>query len=147
MGARVISVAIADDDPGFREALVDVLEADPRFTVLGVVATGEDLVDLVATTEPDLVLLDVQMPRGGAAAARALVRAGRSGGPVVVALSAQTGATHVLAMLRAGAMGYLMKGRVGNDLPDLLARCVAGDVVLAVPGAAEAMRQLTGPLS
>ena len=142
VGERVISVAVADDDPGFTEALVDVLEADPRFRVVGTAATGEDLVDLVAQADPDVVLLDVQMPRGGAAAARALTRTGR--GPVVVALSAQTGATHVLAMLRAGAQGYLAKGRVGHDLPDLVARCARGDVVLAVPGAAEAMRQLSG---
>lgn len=142
VGERVISVVVADDDPGFTDAVVDVLRADPRFSIVGTVATGEDLVDLVAEADPDVVLLDVQMPRGGPAAARALTRTGR--GPVVVALSAQTGATHVLAMLRAGALGYLVKGRVGHDLPDLLVRCAHGDVVLSVPGAAEAMRQLSG---
>ncbi len=65
----------------------------------------------------------------------------------MVALTAQTGVTQVLAMLRAGALGYLVKGRVGHDLPDLLARCARGDVVLAVPGAAEAMRRLSGSAS
>ena len=139
---RVIGVVVADDDPGFTDAVVDVLRADPRFSVVGTAATGEDLVDLVAESDPDVVLLDVHMPRGGPAAARALTRTGR--GPVVVALSAQTGATHVLAMLRAGALGYLVKGRIGHDLPDVLVRCARGDVVLAVPGAAEAMRQLSG---
>ena len=145
VAVRTISVAIADDDAGFRDALVDVFEADDRFSVVGVAATGEDIIDVAASTDPDVVLLDVQMPRGGAVAARALTRRTRgSSTPVVVALSAQTGAPHVLAMLRAGALGYLVKGRVGIDLPDLVARCAAGDVVLAVPGAAEAMRQLAG---
>ncbi len=59
---RLISVVVADDDPGFCEALVDVLAADPRFEVVGTAATGEDLVDLVALTDPQVVLLDVQMP-------------------------------------------------------------------------------------
>ncbi len=61
---RLISVVVADDDPGFCEALVDVLAADPRFEVVGTAATGEDLVDLVALTDPQVVLLDVQMPAG-----------------------------------------------------------------------------------
>lgn len=142
---QTIRVAIADDDAGFRDALVDVLQADPRFVVAGVAATGEDIIEVVATTQPDVVLLDVHMPRGGPVAARALTRRNRGvGAPVVVALSAQTGATQVLSMLRAGALGYFLTGRVGQDLPDLIARCAAGDVILSVPGATEAMRQLSG---
>lgn len=142
---QTIRVAIADDDAGFRDALLDVLRADPRFVVAGVAATGEDIVEVVATTRPDVVLLDVHMPRGGPVAARALTRSNRgAGAPVVVALSAHTGASHVLSMLRAGALGYLLKGRGGHDLPDLIARCAAGDVILSVPGATEAMRQLSG---
>ena len=80
------------------------------------------------------------MPGGGADAARALTD--RDDGPVVVALSAQTGASVILAMLQAGAAGYLAKGRLGAELPDLVARAATGEVVLAAPGAVEAMRQL-----
>ena len=143
---RVIRVVVAEDDPAFRGALVDVLGADPRFQVARAVASGEDIVDVVGAAGADLVVLDVRMTDGGPTAARALRGATEAGvlpPVVVVALSAQ-GAVHtVVDMLREGAVGYLVKGRIGSELPDLLARCAAGEVVLAVPGAAEALRQLS----
>ena len=102
------------------------------------------------------MLLDVRMPGGGAAGGprpAALPRSrrrpgttGRHAPPVVVAVSAHTGASVVVSMLRAGVSGYLAKGRLGA-LPDLLARCADGEVVLAVPSGADALRQVlaSGP--
>jgi DNA-binding NarL/FixJ family response regulator len=142
---RVIRVAIADDDPTFRDALIEVLDADPRFHVVGAVSDGEDLVRLVGETRPDLVVLDVRMPHGGPVAARALREAAQeweAPRPVVAALTAQSALTTVLEMLREGAGAYLVKGRVGAELPDLLVRSVAGEVVLAVPSGAEALKHL-----
>ena len=139
-----IRVAIADDDPGVLSALVDVLDADPRFEVVGAVGTGDDLRALVAEKGPDVVLMDVRMPGGGPVGVQALTST--SSGhlrrrPAVVAVSAHTGAVTVATMLRSGAVGYFAKGRL-STLPDLLARCADGEVVLAVPSAAEALRQL-----
>lgn len=139
----VLRVLIADDDASFRSALADTLEEDPRFTVVGSASDGSEMLRLHAALAPDLVLVDIRMPGGGAEAARALVSAPRPGRPpVVIALSAQSGAGAVLAMLRAGATGYLTKGRVGHQLPDLVARVADGSVVLCAPGAADALRQL-----
>jgi len=134
-----IRVAIADDDAGIRSALSDVLAADPRFDVVGTVASGDLLCRLVSDVAPDVVLLDVRMPGGGATAAETL-RAGVHR-PAVIAVSAITGAATVASLLRAGAVGYLAKGRL-SALPDMVARCAAGEVVLAVPSAAEALRRL-----
>jgi DNA-binding NarL/FixJ family response regulator len=141
---RTIRVALADDDTGVREALTHVLEMDPRFSVVGAVADGQDLVTLAVESAADLVLLDVRMPHGGPEAAAALRSATRdwSHAPVIVALTAQANAGTVEAMLRAGAVGFLEKGNVGADLPNLLARAAGGEVVLAVPTGAEALRQL-----
>jgi DNA-binding NarL/FixJ family response regulator len=148
-----LRLLIADDDASIRDALRDVLEADDRFAVVGVVDSGEALLALAETLRPDVVLLDVRMPGGGAAAARALLTlpepapgpgsAGRTTPPVVVAVSAQTGTSVVVSMLRAGVSGYLVKGRLGA-LPDLVARCGNGEVVLAVPCAGDALRQVVG---
>jgi DNA-binding NarL/FixJ family response regulator len=142
---RVIRVAVADDDSIFRSALIEVLESDPRFEVVGAVSNGEDLVRLACDTRPDLVVLDVRMPDGGPVAARALRESAQgwgTPGPVVVALTAQSTVTTVVEMLREGAGAYLVKGRVGTELPDLLVRSAAGEVVLAVPTGAEALRHL-----
>ncbi|HSE07343.1 MAG TPA: response regulator transcription factor [Nocardioidaceae bacterium] len=135
---RRIRVLIADDHPGFTSALVSVLEADPRFIVAATATTGEEALRLAAETPVDVALLDVHMPFGGPAAAEAL--AALPYPPALVAISAQSGQAVVEEMLRAGAVGYLTKGRVGAVLPDLLARCVEGEVILATPAAAGALR-------
>jgi DNA-binding NarL/FixJ family response regulator len=145
---RAIRVALADDDTSVREALTHVLGMDPRFAVVGAVGHGGELVQLVMETRADLVVLDVRMPEGGAVAAAALQAATQdwSPGPAIVALTAQSDATTVLSLLRAGAVGFLVKGKIGADLPDLLARAAAGEVMLAVPSGADALRQLlAGP--
>ena len=142
---RVIQVAIADDDPRFREALAHVVEADERLSLVGVAASGHEIAGLVARSGADVVLLDVRMAGGGPQGASMLASLGRPGRtpPAIVALSAQSGVATVVAMLRAGAVGYLVKGHVGADLPELILRVAAGEVVLAVSSATEALRRLT----
>ena len=144
---RVIRVVVADDDAAFRGAVVDVLDADPRFAVVDVRSTGEDIATVARESRADLVLIDVRMPGGGPEAARAIRTQPGAGSaqPLVVTLSAQSAAHTVASMVREGVSGYLVKGRIGSDLPDLLARCAAGEVVLAVPSGAEVLRDLTHP--
>lgn len=144
-----IRIVVGDDDGGFRAAVIEVLEADPRFAVVGEAVDGAELLEVTAATDPDLVLLDVRMASGGTIAARALTalekESGRSGvRPLVVALTAEASPEVVASMLEAGAVGYLAKGRLGATLPDLLARVVEGEVVLAVPSGINALRHLLG---
>ncbi len=126
---RQVTVAVADDDDAVRQAVVEVLTADDRFLVVSSAASGEELLQHVAEHAPDVVLLDVRMPGGGAEAARAITGTARH--PRVVALSGRSDLATVNALLDAGACGYLAKGQLGPTLPDLLARCVAGERVLA----------------
>ena len=134
-----IRVVVADDDEAMRHALTDLLHTEPRFEVVGHADTGPTAVEVVALTRPHVVLLDVQMPGGGVEAARALAL----GPPViVVAVTADESVTTVLGMLQSGVHGYLVKGRIGATLPDLVARCAGGEIMLATPTGGEAMRQL-----
>ena len=143
---RTYRVVVADDDPTFRSAAVEVLEADARFTVVAAVSSGAGLVELVEETAADVVLLDVRMPGGGPAAAQQLTdRFGRR--VVLVAVSAQLETATVFRMLRAGTTGYLPKGRLGASMPDLIARCAEGELVLAVPTGGAALHQLLGSMS
>jgi DNA-binding NarL/FixJ family response regulator len=136
----VIRAVVADDDETMRRAIVDVLEAHGCFTVVGEVATGDGLPELVAERQAHLVVLDVRMPSGGAAAARAL----REHDPhtVVVAVSASNQVTTVAAMFRAGATGFLAKGHLGTSFADDLVRCTQGQVMIAVPHAVQVLRAL-----
>jgi DNA-binding NarL/FixJ family response regulator len=138
-----IRVVVADDDDTMRRAIVDVLNAHGGFSVVADVATGADLPDLVAETGAELVVLDVRMPSGGAAAARAL--SARRPHPVVVAVSASNDVATVAAMFRAGATGFLAKGHLGSTFPDDLVRCHDGHVMIAVPHGVQVLRALGDP--
>jgi DNA-binding NarL/FixJ family response regulator len=144
-----IRIAIADDDARLRDAVIELLDADPRMEVVGAVGDGDELLVLVSATQPDVVLLDVRMPAGGVAAAQALAGSSNDTSqaprPLVVALTAETSPGTIRAMLRAGAVGYFAKGGLGSSLGDLIARVHGGEVVLAVPNAQRSLRP--GPAS
>jgi two-component system nitrate/nitrite response regulator NarL len=135
-----IRVVVADDDDLMRRAIVDALNAHDAITVVGDVATGADLPDLVGETGADLVVLDVRMPFGGAEAARAL--RDRDPKTVVVAVSANNDVSTVARMVRAGATGFLAKGHLGTTFADDLVRCTQGQVMIAVPHAMDVPRVL-----
>lgn len=138
-----IRVVVADDEELIRDAVTLVLEADPRFTVAGVAASGEDAVEMVGRLRPHVVLLDVGMPGGGPDLCRQVLEAGSQlYRPVVVAVSASLQGSTVRAMLGAGASGYLGKGLLGDGLAELVARCAEGYVVIAVPQARSLLREM-----
>lgn len=130
---------VADDDTHVRSAVAMSLASDPRFEVVAQVGDAHLVAEVARSSGADVVLLDVRMPGGGAEAARALHG---QGGTVVVAVSAETSPRIVTAMLAAGAQGYLAKDRIGASLPDLVGRCLAGEVILAVPTAGIVLRRL-----
>lgn len=135
-----VRVLIADDHPQMLAAMVHVVQADDRFTLVGTATNGDDALRLATQSPVDVALLDVRMPGGGPGAVagfKALAPA-----PAVVAVSAETTASTVAAMVRAGAVGYLAKGRIGESLPEVLAQCAAGEVVLATGSGAVALRLL-----
>jgi DNA-binding NarL/FixJ family response regulator len=135
-----IRVVVADDDSTMRSAIVDVLEAHGAFTVVGDVATGAGLADLVAETRAHLVVLDVRMPSGGAVAAREL--RDRDPHTVVVAVSASNDVSTVAGLFRAGVTGFLAKGHLGSSFADDLVRCTRGQVMIAVPHGVAVLRAL-----
>lgn len=132
-------VAIADDDATMRLTLAAMLRTDERFEVVGTASTGTELLALVQQHRPQVALVDLRMPAGGADLVAAL-----QGGPPVVTLvvSAETAPSTVAAVLRAGARGYLAKGRISHCLPDFVWRSAHGEVILAVPTGAEVLRLL-----
>jgi DNA-binding NarL/FixJ family response regulator len=136
-------VALADDDQRVRGALVDMLEDDGRFDVVGEVTTGDEIVRLAEVVAPDVVLVDVGMPGGGVEAVTRL--RGLERPPVVVVVSAEVGRDTVVAHLRAGAQGYIAKNGTGSCLPEMVHRSAAGEVHVAVPHAAQVLVALQRP--
>lgn len=130
---------VAEDDDDVRAALARALDSDPRFETVAEVAHAHGLAELALSNRADVVLMDVRMPGGGPEAARAVHEVGRA---VVVAVSAESSPSVVLSMITAGAQGYLAKDRLGTALPELVCRCLKGEVILAVPTAGVVLRRL-----
>jgi DNA-binding NarL/FixJ family response regulator len=122
------SVVIVDDHHLFRAGVR--AELDGLVDVLGDASTVEDAVRCVLTAEPDVVLLDVQMPGGGGAEVIRQVIARR---PVqrFLALSVSDAAEDVIAIIRAGARGYVTKTISGPELAEAVRRVADGDAVFS----------------
>jgi two-component system NarL family response regulator len=139
--SRTVRVVVADDHQTVLAALVRALEDEPGFEVVGSAPTGTGAVELARETHADLVVVDVQMPAGGAEAAEQLRQLRPP--PVVVAISGQSSAGTLEDLLRAGVTGFVTKGHAGADLIEVLERCARGEVVLAAPAAGVALAAVT----
>ncbi|MPQ96669.1 response regulator [Modestobacter sp. I12A-02628] len=132
-----VRVALVDDEPLIRSGLAAVIGAEPDLVVVGEAGDGADVPDLVARTSPDVVLMDVRMPRvDGIAATRALVRAGSSAR--VLVLTTFSNDDHVVQALAAGADGFLLKRSTPEEVVHGI-RTVARGESLLFP---EAVREL-----
>jgi DNA-binding NarL/FixJ family response regulator len=122
------SVVIVDDHALFRAGVK--AELDGLVDVLGDAPSVEEAVPLILRVRPDVVLLDVQMPRGGGAEViRAVTRT--NPGQRFLALSVSDAAEDVIAIIRAGARGYVTKTISGAELADAVRRVASGDAVFS----------------
>lgn len=102
------TILLVEDDPRMRRALSRIIEQHDRFAVAGEAADGRAAVQVCVDLRPDVVLMDIEMPRmTGIEATRHIVRLNPA--TKVIALTAHPTASHVLPMIRAGASGYLLK--------------------------------------
>jgi len=122
------SVVIVDDHHLFRAGVR--AELDGLVDVLGDAAGVEEAVRAIVELEPDVVLLDVQMPGGGGAQVIRDVVLSRPG-QRFLALSVSDAAEDVIAIIRAGARGYVTKTISGPELADAVRRVDGGDAVFS----------------
>lgn len=127
MSARVVLV---DDQELLRLGFRMVLDAQPDLEVVGEARDGAEALELVARLRPDVVLMDVQMPRmDGVEATRQIVA---SGSPSrVIVLTTFDLDEYAYAALRAGASGFLLKDAESADLLSAIRAVVSGDAVVA----------------
>lgn len=121
------TVVLVDDHPMFREGLRFTLER-AGLTVVGEAGDGREALALVATTDPDVVVMDLTMPAlDGLAATERLVASGARAKILVLTLSEEDAS--VFAALRAGASGYLVKGVGGDQVVSAVIALGAGNAV------------------
>jgi DNA-binding NarL/FixJ family response regulator len=139
----VIRVVLADDHALVREGTSELLERAGGIKVVGQAADGPEAVRLVTALRPDVLLLDVGLPGlDGLEVARRV----RSAAPRtrVVALTARDEQAYVLAMLEAGASGYLSKASRGQEVVQGVRAAAAGEAVFSGGIAAQLTRRALG---
>ncbi|MBJ7903734.1 response regulator transcription factor [Streptomyces sp. DSM 110735] len=129
-GRKDARVVVADDQTVVREGIVMLLGLLPGLEVVGSARDGEDAVRLVGELDPDVVLMDLRMPRCDGVEATRLIR-GRYPRTQVVVLTTFADDDSLFAALRAGARGYLTKDAGGDEIVRAVESVLSGDAGLS----------------
>jgi DNA-binding NarL/FixJ family response regulator len=139
-----IRLLIADDHPVVRDGLSNMFARDPEFEVLGEAADGSEAVRLAQALQPDVILMDLRMPRMDGLTA--ITELARRGIPArVLVLTTYDTDSHVLPAIEAGATGYLLKDAPRDDLLRAVRAAAHGEAVLSPSVAARLMSQFRSP--
>jgi DNA-binding NarL/FixJ family response regulator len=136
-------VLIVDDPRLFRAGVRAELE--PLLEIAGEASGVDDAVDAIQRHAPDVVLLDVHMPDGGGVEVIRRVAAQTDSPPCFLALSVSDAAEDVIAVIRAGARGYVTKNISGEELADAVRRVHEGDAVFSPRLAGFVLDAFAGP--
>lgn len=122
--ATALQILLVDDNADIREALCSILRDCPDVRVVGEATNGEEAVFTAEKLQPDVVLMDVNIPTLDGIAATRAIKAKHSN-IVVVGLSANTPDYMVYAMVKAGAFAVMPKENAVEDLYDLIRKAVS----------------------
>ncbi len=139
MSTTKIRVILADDHAVVRAGLNAVLGASPDIEVVGEASDGAEAVELSATLDPDVVIMDLTMDgMDGSAATREIVARHLRARVLVLTMHAEE--DYLLPVLEAGAAGYLMKNAADRELVDAVRTVARGDMYIR-PSAARILAQ------
>ncbi|MCV2395594.1 response regulator transcription factor [Actinotalea sp. M2MS4P-6] len=138
-----VRVVVVDDHPVVRAGIVGLLAGEDDLDVVGEAGDGLQALDVVAAESPDVVLMDLRMPRLDGAAATGRVLAAHPEVRVVVLTTYESDAD-ILRAVEAGATGYLLKDTPREDLVEAVRAAARGETVLAPSVARRLVAQVRG---
>lgn len=142
-GAASVRMIVVDDHPVFRLGMVALLGSIPGFDVVAEADDVESAVAAATTHDVDVVLMDLNLgDESGVAATREILRRVPDVGVLVVTMMDDD--DHVLAALRAGALGYVLKGAGPDEIERAVRAVAAGELLLSPQVAARAVPHLAG---
>lgn len=133
-----IRILIADDHPVFRFGLRALLTSDAETLVIGEATTGEEAIELTTTLQPDVILMDLNMPGlNGIEATRRIIQQHPQVGILVVTMFDDDS---VFTAMRAGARGYILKGSEGEETLRAIRAVAHGEAIFSPPIAQRLMQ-------
>jgi DNA-binding NarL/FixJ family response regulator len=133
-GAKTIRILVADDHLVYRIGIRNLLASEPGFEVIGEATDGVQAVELYDSLNPDVLLLDLRMPKKNGVEVAQAIRRDDSSARILVVTSYQT-EEEVFQVLQAGALGYVLKD-VGRDTLVAAVRSVAAGTRWIAPAIA-----------
>ena len=140
---RSIRVAVADDHPVVREGLVAMLETQRDFAVVGEAGTGPEALALVSKADPDVLLLDLELPGVDGVGVLRRLETDRSRTRVIIFTVFDTD-ERIIAAVEAGAVGYLLKGAPREEVFAAVRAVASGRSLLAPIAASAVLRRVRG---
>jgi DNA-binding NarL/FixJ family response regulator len=138
-----ITVILADDHAHFREGLRALALAAPDITIVGEAASGDEAIDLAAALQPDVILMDINMPGlNGIEATRRILNS--SPHISILMLTMFDDDDSVFAALRAGARGYLLKGALKAEILRAIRGVSSGEAIFGPAIARRLMQFFAG---
>ena len=127
-----ISIITDDDHPLLRQPIRNVLHKQPDFQVVAEASDGEEAVKLAANLQPDVVLMDITMPRLDGLEATRQIKASHPN-IIVLVLTIHSDDQRIIEILEAGATSYLAKSVFGEAVVQAVRGVVAGEMILSPP--------------
>ena len=125
-----ISILIADDHDIIREGIKNILRNNPDYKIVGEAANGEEAVASAKKLKPDILLLDISMPKKSGLEAIQQVHYASPKTKILV-ITVHKANTYIMKAFRAGAKGYLHKENAGEDLLFALSKIARGETYLS----------------
>ena len=139
-----IRVLLADDHPLYRRGLQQLLDAHPGTTIVGEVDNGQDAVAQAVALQPDVIVMDLNMPMlDGVEATRQVVAASPHIGVLVLTMHEDDDS--VFAAMRAGARGYLLKGAEAEEISRAVLAVAGGEAIFGASVARRVIAWFAAP--
>jgi DNA-binding NarL/FixJ family response regulator len=143
VATKAVRVLIADDQTLFRAGLSRLLNEDPRVEVVGQATDGADAAKLAAKQKPDVVLMDLKMPKTDGIEATRLILEADPGVKVLILTTFETD-SQVIQALKAGASGYVLKDSSAEAIVSSIVAVMSGEKVMASAVANRVLEMLSG---